>query len=140
MAASHLTAPPPPPPSPPPPVCVDWFKADNLGPKLEQGVIRDIEVGMLLPPMKTVTNYIDMFTSAGGRVLFVDDISKETAKTWDICLDLIAKPAVWSMAVTMGTDFVAFLKSFLSMQSGFASGAFRFTIIVGEKPTDEQLA
>ena len=120
-------------------MCVDWFKADNIGAKLERGVIHDIEVGMLLPPMKTVNDYINLFTAAGGRVIFVDDISKETAKTWDICLELIAKPAVWSLAATMGTDFIAFLKSFLSMKNGFASGAFRFTIVVGEKPTDEEL-
>jgi hypothetical protein len=89
--------------------------------------------------MKTVTDYINMFTSAGGRVIFVDDISKECAKTWDICLDLIANPAVWSMAATMGTDFIAFLKSFMAMKQGFATGAFRFTIVVGQKPTDEEM-
>ena len=120
-------------------VCVDWFKADNLGPKMTQGVIADIELGMLLPPLRTVLDYANMFTAAGGRVLFVDDISKETAKTWDICLDLIAKPAVWSLAMAMGTDFIAFLKSFNAMKAGFATGAFRFTIIVGEKPVDEQV-
>ena len=64
-------------------VCVDWFKADNLGPALLNGVIADIERGMLLPPIRTVADYVAMFTSAGGRILFVDDISAETAKTWD---------------------------------------------------------
>ncbi len=118
-------------------VCVDWFKADNISEAHEQGVIRDIEIGMLLPPMKTVKDYIDMFTSAGGRVVYLDDVSKETAKTWDICIDLIGEKtsAVWALATSMGSDFVAFLVSFRAMQRGFATGAFRFTIVIGEKPT-----
>jgi hypothetical protein len=43
------------------------------------------------------------------------------------------------MAATMGTDFIAFLKSFMAMKQGFATGAFRFTIVVGQKPTDEEM-
>ena len=39
----------------------------------------------------------------------------------------------------MGSDFIAFLVAFRAMQSGFASGAFRFTIVVGEKPLTAQL-
>jgi hypothetical protein len=30
-------------------VCVDWFKADSIGRALEDGVVAEIEVGMLLP-------------------------------------------------------------------------------------------
>lgn len=122
-------------------VCVDWFKADNISEAHEKGVIRDIEVGMLLPPMKTVKDYIEMFTAAGGRVVYVDDISKESAKTWDICLELIGEKtsAVWALATSMGSDFIAFLVSFRAMQRGFAVGAFRFTIVVGEKPFTSEI-
>jgi len=120
-------------------VCVDWFKADNLGPKASEGVIREIEVGMLLPPICTVLDYMTMFTAAGGRVLFVDDVSKECAKTWDICIELVSNPATWALAASMGTDFIAFLKSFMAMKTGFATGAFRYTIIVGERALEADL-
>lgn len=64
-------------------VCVDWFASGGLPARLRESIIADIEKGMLLPPMKTVTDYINMFVEAGGRILFVDDISPHVAKTWE---------------------------------------------------------
>jgi len=119
-------------------VCVDWFKADNISQRLTDGVVADIEKGMLLPKLEPVSRYFTLFTEAGGRIIYVDDVSKYCARTWDICLDLIAKPALWKMAWTMGSDFVAFLNAFKAMRDGFAVGAFRFTIVIGEKPTVEE--
>jgi tocopherol O-methyltransferase len=121
-------------------VCVDWFRADNASQKHMDGVVADIEKGMLLPRLEPVTRYISLFTEAGGRVVYLDDVSKYCAKTWDICLELIGKPALWSMALTMGTDFIAFLHAFKAMRDGFACGAFRFTILIGEKPTADEVA
>lgn len=120
-------------------VLCDWFKADNLGPSMSGAVIKDIEAGMLLPPMCTPSEYQAMATQAGLRALYYEDVSAETARTWDICLELITNPALWSMAATMGADFLAFLKSFTAMRQGFACGAFRFSLMVLEKPSAEQL-
>lgn len=68
------------------------------------------------------------------------DVSKECSKTWDLCLDMIAKPALWTLAATMGRDFVAFLHAFRAMRDGFATGAFRFTILIAETATTDQKA
>ena len=62
-------------------VVVDWFRADNIGAALLDGCIAAIEKGMLVPPMETVTGYCKLLTAAGGRPIYMDDISKETAKT-----------------------------------------------------------
>jgi len=63
-------------------VIVDWFVADTLGPVLKNSTIADIERGMLLPPMQTVTGYCNLIVAAGGRPIYMDDVSKETSKTW----------------------------------------------------------
>jgi hypothetical protein len=39
----------------------------------------------------------------------------------------------------MGSDAIAFLQAFAAMREGFASGAFRFTILIGEKPLANQV-
>jgi len=39
----------------------------------------------------------------------------------------------------MGADAVAFLQAMHDMKDGFASGEFRFTMIISEKPLDAQL-
>ena len=120
-------------------VIVDWFTADSIGPKLTDGVIADIERGMLLPPMETVTGYCNLLVQAGARPVYMDDISKYTSKTWDISLDLVSNPATWALATKLGSDFVAFLHAFKAMQEGFATGAFRFTILIAEKPLAAQV-
>jgi tocopherol O-methyltransferase len=99
--------------------------------------LQDIEKGMLLPPMQTVTGYCNLIVAAGARPVYMDDVSKECAKTWDLCLDMVS-PSLISLAVSMGPDFVAFVQAFRSMKDGFSSGSFRFTILVAEKPTVEQ--
>lgn len=120
-------------------VLCDWFKAEGLGRGMTAGVIADIEKGMLLPPMETPSGYVNLAVAAGLRPLFYEDVSKETARTWDVCLELITNPSLWAMATTMGSDFVDFLVSFKAMRDGFASGAFRFSLLVMEKPTLDQV-
>ena len=109
---------------------MDWFRADGLGRAMLDGIIADIERGMLLPPMQTVTGYCNLLCAAGARPIYMDDISKETAKTWDICLDFV-NPALVGIAYTLGSDFVDFLTAFNAMKKGFAEGAFRFTVRAG---------
>ena len=66
-------------------------------------------------------------------------MSKECAKTWDISLGLVSNPETWKLAQAMGADAVAFLQAMHDMKAGFASGEFRFTMIISEKPLDAQL-
>jgi len=120
-------------------VMVDWFAGDCIGSKMWTGVVADIERGMLLPPIGTVTGYANLMVAAGLRPIFVDDVSKECAKTWDLSLELVANPATLSLARSLGSDGLNFLAAFVSMKDGFASGAFRFTIVIAEKPTAAQL-
>jgi hypothetical protein len=118
---------------------VDWFAADSLGSKAWTGVLANIERGMLLPPIGTVTSYCNLMCAAGLRPIFMDDVSQECAKTWDISIGLISNPKTWALAAKMGPDAIAFLHAMHDMKAGFASGAFRFTMLIGEKPTLEQL-
>jgi hypothetical protein len=78
---------------------------------------------------------------AGGlRVVYMEDVSMATARTWDLCLSTIASPSLWALAASRGLEFVAFLKAFKAMRDGFASGCFRYALIVAEKPRAEELA
>ena len=120
-------------------IMVDWFAADVLGAKAWNGVLARIEKGMLLPPISTVTGYCNLMVAAGVRPIFMDDVSKECAKTWDISIGLISNPQTWALAAKMGSDAIAFLHAMTDMKDGFANGSFRFTMLIAEKPTAEQL-
>ena len=106
-------------------VLVDWFRDSHVTPAQVEGVVAAIESGMLLPRLETVSTYVDLFTRAGGRLLQMEDISRHVARTWDIGLQLVASPSLWALALAQGTDFVGFLRAFVAMREGYATGAFR---------------
>jgi hypothetical protein len=47
---------------------------------------------------------------------------------------MMKEKALWELAARHGREFVAFLKSFRAMREGFKSGAFRYALMVSEKP------
>ncbi len=64
--------------------------------------------------------------------------AQETAKTWDLCVDMIG-PSLMGIAYGLGADFVAFVQAFRAMKEGFEVGAFRYSILIAEKPFAEQI-
>lgn len=64
-------------------VIADWFKAPGLSDEQDQADIKPIEDGMLLPPLCSASDYVDMAKMAGFKVAQGPvDISKDVAKTW----------------------------------------------------------
>jgi hypothetical protein len=89
---------------------------------------------MLVPGLHTLTEYIAFARTAGLRVRHARDISAHVARTWDLALGLITKPAFWSLAAAQGSEFVSFLKAFRAMRAGYASRTFEYGMLVAEKP------
>ena len=88
-------------------------------------MIKAIEEGMLLPRLDAMPDYAAGMSKAGLRLFWLLDVSKETAKTWDISMKLCADPALWQLMISMGPDFINFLKAFGAMREGFTNGVFR---------------
>lgn len=109
-----------------------WLRASGLSAEQEERFIRPIEEGMLVT-LPTREEYEDCLAAAGLTLAHYRDISAEVARTWDLCIDLVSKPAVWALAVQKGSDTLAFVKSFRAMQSGFANGVFRYALITATK-------
>lgn len=110
-----------------------WMKDERLSKENEEKYIRPIEEGMLvsLPSLAEYKGHID---DNGLRLLHYEDISARVAQTWAVCLSMMKEKAVWQLAAQHGKEFVAFLKSFKAMRDGFKSGAFRYALLVIEKP------
>ncbi|KAK8050340.1 hypothetical protein PG994_012070 [Apiospora phragmitis] len=115
-------------------VIADWFKAKDLTPEQEQADIKPIEDGMLLPPLCTADQYVEMATKAGFKVLKGPmDISADVLRTWDISWSLVSSPSLWAFAISQGRDGLAFLQSFRAMRRGYANSTFRYCCIAFEK-------
>ncbi len=114
-------------------ICIaDWMKDEHIGRDAEKEYIAPLEHGMLVK-LSTPNQYVKYLEENGLKVRYVEDISKNVAKTWDICLDLIKNKEFWSLAFKEGPEFISFLKAFRTMRDDFASGIFRYYVFVAEK-------
>ena len=112
---------------------IDWFEAPNLSAKRKRKYIEPINKGMLVPAMTTMADYCEFAVTRGFNLLYVEDISTQVAKSWDIGLKIIAKPDLWKTAAKEGKIFLDYLKAVRSMKRGFASKTFQYGIIIAEK-------
>ncbi len=111
---------------------IDWFKKENLSEGTRKKYILPIEKGMLVE-LHTVEDYSLLLKNNGMEVVTVENISKNTAKTWDISLEIIKNKMFWQLALKNGKEFVHFLKAFRAMKNGFSSGNFVYGLIVAKK-------
>jgi len=113
-------------------ILADWFRSEKLQDG-EEETIESIEYGMLLPKLDTKFGYISLMAQQGFELTYLEDVSEFVSKTWDICSSLILNPALWKLAISQGSDFLNFLRSFTSMRSGYSSGSFRYVIMCAVK-------
>lgn len=111
---------------------IDWFKKENLNSDEYKKYILPIEKGMLVE-LYTMNDYISFLKSAGLEIVTLEDISKNTSKTWDITLAIIKNKKFWWLALKRGKDIVNFLLSFRAMRKGFSSENFVYGLIVARK-------
>ncbi len=105
-----------------------WLRASGLDRAAESRYIDPIEEGMIVT-LPTREEYEHLCADHGLELIRFRDVSAEVARTWDLCLELVSAPAVWSLAMSRGRDTVAFVRTFRAMRAGFASGAFRYALI-----------
>ncbi len=115
-------------------VLADWFKADALTREQFTRYVEPIEHGMIVPGLHTLHEYIDFVRESGLRLLYAEDVSARVAHTWEIAMDVIMDPTFWELALAQGSEFVAFLNSFLSMRAGYMSRTFVYGLMTAEKP------
>ncbi|MGB8321537.1 MAG: class I SAM-dependent methyltransferase [Candidatus Acidiferrum sp.] len=111
----------------------DWFRKENLSPAEKKKFIEPIEKGMMVE-LRGMDSYRDFLVASGLQIVHREDLNSHCAKSWDLALDIIKDKSFWSLAVKMGSEFVAFLKAFHAMRAGFSSGNFVYGLFVAQKP------
>lgn len=110
-------------------VITDWFRKENLTPAQSRKFIEPIERGMMVN-LHIMDDYARFLTSNGLQVVHREILNENTAKSWDIGLDIIRDKAFWALAAKQGPALVAFLRAFRAMRAGFASGNFVYGLFV----------
>ncbi len=110
----------------------DWFKKPNLSSAETRKLIHPIEQGMFVR-LEELGQYEEFLQSNGMEIVRREELTKHCARTWDVCLDIIADASFWALAAKQGRNFVRYLNSFRAMRAGFSSGAFVYGLLVARK-------
>lgn len=110
----------------------DWFKRPNLSRSEIRKFINPIEQGMFVR-LEEMGHYEEFLRANGMEILRREELTKHCARTWDVCLEIIADASFWSLAAKHGRSFVRYLNAFRAMRAGFASGAFVYGLLVARK-------
>ena len=111
---------------------IDWFKKENITEEENKKYITPIEKGMLVQ-LHSMNDYISILESEKIKIIKLENISQNTAKTWDLSLEIIKNKMLWQLAIKSSKDFLNFLKSFKAMKNGFSSGNFVYGLIIAQK-------
>jgi len=111
----------------------DWFKRTGLSPAETRRFIKPIEQGMFIE-LESMDDYESHLVGSGLEVVHRQDLTRQCEKTWDLGLNIIRDKYFWSLAAKLGRHFVAYLRAFSAVRSGYSSGKFVYGLFVARKP------
>jgi len=111
----------------------DWMAAERLTPQDRKKYIQPVLRGMLMPHSYSINSYVSWFIKYGYRLTYVEDITIQTTKTWNIGLSIIKNPTLYKLAYQEGAIFTDFLKCIRTMRSAMLKGKLRYGVMVAEK-------
>jgi tocopherol O-methyltransferase len=101
---------------------------------------RDVKAvldGMLLPAMYSLGLYREWLSNLGYQVIYSEDITDHTVKTWDVALSMIKEPEVLQSAYRLTKDEIKegfhFLKAVRAMKQAMQKGKVISGIVIARK-------
>ena len=114
-------------------VFLDWMIGDHLNKKDYSKFINPIKRGMVTKYMYTLDDYLTWFTTSGYRIVYSEDITSGTLRTWDIMWSIAKKRASWQLATAKGVEFIHLIWAIKKMRDAMHKGKMRCCVAVFEK-------
>lgn len=114
-------------------VLADWVVAPDIPPADFDRRVKPVIDGMLMPEIASFDDYETWFGEAGYTLKLSQDLTRETAKTWDEGLSITQAPKILKLALTLGRDALWLLSAIKGMREAMARGLIRYGVLVAEK-------
>lgn len=118
-------------------IIFDWTVDEDIKEMENDRDIRLVMEGMVLAHLYSNNTYLKWLIENGYRIIYSEDITPHTIKTWDVALSLIKEPAIWEWAYKIareeGKEVFAFLKSLRAMKLAMQKGKIKASAIIAEK-------
>ena len=110
-----------------------WLVGEEAGTSRNSVLLEAICSGMLCPPLPSFSHYQRWFRENGFQQIELEDVTRCVVRTWQICAEIVAKPAVRICVPLLGRQTREFAAQFDAMKRAFATGVLRYGIFTARK-------
>jgi tocopherol O-methyltransferase len=118
-------------------IIFDWMLDEHVKDVLNDRYVKPVAERMLLASLYPLNSYLQWFIEDGYRIVYAEDITTDTIKTWDDALSVIKEPSVLKLAARITkkqiVEVVSFFKSIGSMKKAMQLGKIKSAIVIAEK-------
>ncbi len=118
-------------------IIYDWMVSENITDSEKDMEIRQVMEGLVLANLYSHNTYLTWLKDYGYRILYTEDLTTYTIKTWDVPLSLMKNPATWKLFTRMNADqtkeVFTFLKGRKAIKQAELNGNVKSVAIVAEK-------
>jgi tocopherol O-methyltransferase len=118
-------------------VVFDWMPGESVINPRNDRQIKPVAEGMLLNSLHPLSAYLRWFEEYGFRVIYAEDITARTIKTWDDALSVIRDPGTWKLGRNASlaeiVQILGFFRTIRPMKRAMQKGKIRAGAIVAEK-------
>ena len=118
-------------------VFFDWTVNEEIGDTGADPDLQAIIAGMVLAGLHSNNEYLNWMLAAGYRIIYAEDITAFTVKTWSVALALLKKASTWQYIYTVareeGPAVFDFINGLRKMKKAMLAGKVRASAVVAEK-------
>lgn len=118
-------------------IIFDWMLHEYSISMQNDKDVKAVLDGMLLPALYSLETYREWVTQLGYQIVYSEDITDYTIKTWDDALSVIKEPQFLQMAQRLTADDIKesfrFFKSVRAMKQAMKKGKLTSGILIAKK-------
>jgi tocopherol O-methyltransferase len=118
-------------------IIFDWMLDEHVVDPLNDRYVKPVAEKMLLSSLHSLNTYLNWFISDGYRIVYTEDVTDHTIKTWDDALSIIKEPSVLRLASRITKEEVIevfrFFKSISAMKIAMKKHRLIAGIVIAEK-------
>jgi tocopherol O-methyltransferase len=118
-------------------IIFDWMLHEDAVGRPDAPYLKLVTEGMLLASLYPMSEYLKWFMQYGYRVIYAEDITGHTMKTWDVALSVTRGPAALKLLYKLTREetkgAMLFLKSLRAMKMAMKKGILTTSVVIAEK-------
>lgn len=118
-------------------ICFDWMLNEHISGGVNDRYVKPVAEKMLLSSLYSLNTYLNWFMEEGYRLIYAEDITVHTIKTWDDVLSVLKETSVLKLAFRINKEELGvifnFLKSIRAMKTAVKKGRLIAGIVIAEK-------